>query len=532
MLLAGAAAGTIVVAAALVFGLSAQRYSGGLQTVASYALLASAGIAGAMLLWSRDGRGAVITVVAVALAARLALVVFPPLHSNDAYRYLWDGRLLLHGFDPYVVTPDATVLHPLRLHDWLYRHIDWNHVPTLYPPLALALFALAAAIDAHSLLATKVVLLLGDVTTLVLMLAILKTRRLPAGRAALYAWNPLVITEFAHSGHVDAWANAALLGAILALEAKRPLRCGFALAAATLLKLYPLALAPVFFVRSGMWRGIAVLAVVLVAAYAPFVWWHRDAFGFLPQFALGYSFNASLAALTGAPISAALFVLAIATAVIARARGAGLAAALIFLELAYLVLSPNVYPWYTAVFAALVPLLPRPFDARTRSITLALVAWTILAPLAYADTWVYGRGSLADDVVHVVEYAPLAIGLAWFAFPSILRSGRWLLAPLFLGACAHIGAYQRAASDAPAVAAGERIFAERCAICHTPTARSEIGPDLTHVAARRSYGELQRHLATALPRPALSHGQVYDLLAYFARLDAGSTSRDTRSQQR
>lgn len=517
-----ATAAAAVVAASLAFGLSAERYSGATATVVAYAVLVCAGTAGAVLLWSHDGRRTVVTVVTVALAARLALAFFPPLHSNDAYRYLWDGRLLLHGLDPYVITPDASVLHPLRLHDWLYRHIDWIHVPTLYPPLALALFTLAAAIDAHSILATKLVLLVGDVTTLGLLLVALRRAGLPSGRAALYAWNPLVITEFAHSGHIDAWANAALLSAILACEARRPLRCGAALAAATLLKLYPLALAPVFFVRREMWRGTLVVAVLVASAYAPFVRWHRDAFGFLSQFALSYTFNPSLSVLIGVRAGAVLFAAAVIVATIARARGAGIVGTLLFLELAYLLLSSNVYPWYVAVFAVLVPLLPEAFAPRSRAISSALIAWTFSAPLAYVDTWVYPRGSTGDTVAHVVEYAPLALGLAWFAMPLILRSGRWALAPLFLGACAHVGACQHAAGDRLAVAAGGQLFAQRCAICHTPTAHSEIGPDLTRVADRRSYEELSRHLATTVPGAALSRDQVHDLIAYFAQLDMRS----------
>src|SRR5262249_927255 len=40
-------------------------------------------------------------IVLSALVLRLALVPLPPTLSNDALRYLWDGRVTMAGFNPY-----------------------------------------------------------------------------------------------------------------------------------------------------------------------------------------------------------------------------------------------------------------------------------------------------------------------------------------------------------------------------------------------------------------------------------------------
>src|SRR5687768_7089583 len=44
-------------------------------------------------------------VLAVALATRAAFLATPPSLSGDLYRYLWEGQVLAHGFDPYRLSP-------------------------------------------------------------------------------------------------------------------------------------------------------------------------------------------------------------------------------------------------------------------------------------------------------------------------------------------------------------------------------------------------------------------------------------------
>lgn len=376
----------------------------------AYATLAASGLLGAVLLWRRNDRRTIIALVAFALLARAPLIHQSPSLSHDAYRYLWDGRLLLRGIDPYVVPPSAPELHPLRT-DWLYQYIDWTRVPSLYPPLALSLFALADRLDDRGTLALKLLVEAGDMGVLTLLLIALRRRELPQGRSALYAWSPLVILEFAQSGHEEAWCLAALLGAIVLLDAGKPVRAGFALGLAALVKLYPLLLVPAFFPRKWFLPTLATVGVVALA-YLPFFLWHSNATGFLLAFATRYSFNQTLHAVLGNGGSAVMFLLAVMGALIARRRGADLILTLIWLELAYLLLSPNVYPWYLTVILVLLPLADTLSDARFKPLALGLLGWCTLAPLAYASGIVYPPGSTAELVVRALEYAPLAAGIA------------------------------------------------------------------------------------------------------------------------
>jgi uncharacterized membrane protein len=65
---------------------------------------------------------------------------------------------------------------------------------------------------------------------------------LPRQRILIYAWHPLVIWEFAGSGHFDAIAIAFIALALLARRKNADVATGVALACATLVKFFPLVL--------------------------------------------------------------------------------------------------------------------------------------------------------------------------------------------------------------------------------------------------------------------------------------------------
>ncbi len=423
-------AGFLVVDAAVAFGLAAARYGGTTPAIAAYVMLAAAGTWGASVLWNRSGPRVVLLIAVVAIVARGALLPLAPLHSNDVYRYLWDGRLIVDGQDPYNTTPSSAELaREHAAYPGLYEHIDRPTVPTMYPPLDLGLFALAALVDSHDILGIKAIAVLGDLAALGLILVALRRAGLPLGRAALYAWSPLVITEFAHAGHAEGWVIAALVASLAAFEARRPFLGALGLAVAVLAKIYPLALIPIFFNRFKSSRFEAIAVALVVAGYAPFYLWHGHALGFLGAFALSTHFNDSFHIVLGNAGSLLVFAGAVFAAALAGRRGADRVALTIAVVLAYLLLAPSVFPWYLTVFVALLPLAPGlgAFAGQMRPLALALVAWTLLVPVVYATGDLVAPGSLGDQALHAVEYAPFALALA-------AAAGSWARTRLALAA--------------------------------------------------------------------------------------------------
>lgn len=368
--------------------------------IAAYGLLTVAALAGMHLLWERDDRNAVLLMLAVAILVRLLFLGKAPFLSTDAYRYLWDGRVLLHGIDPYIVKPQDSAVHALRL-DWLWSYIDWRSMPSLYPPFSLALFALADKLDDRGLLGIKSLVELGDFAVLGILIAALRQRGMPAGRAALYAWSPLVIVEFSWSGHQEVWCLAALAAAVLFYDRGNRIASGLALAAAVLFKLYPAALIPSMYIRRP-WAPVAVIGTTVGLAYFPFVKANPNVVGFLPEFATKYHFNDSLNGVLHTPLAMLSFLLCVVMSVWARKAGLDFVKTMVLLIAAYLLLSPTVNPWYLTVFALLLPLVPQVFQGAFGPTMLGIFVWLAISILGYA--------SETSPAAHLVEYLPVFVG--------------------------------------------------------------------------------------------------------------------------
>ena len=122
-----------------------------------------------------------------------------------------------------------------------------------------------------------------DALTMLALLGLLRVQGLPCTRVLLYAWHPLPVWEFSGTGHVDAVAIALVTLAFLAAR-RAPLWAGVALAAATLVKYYPVVMAPALY-RRWDWRMPAAFVCTVIILYAPYLGVGRSVLGFLPGYA-------------------------------------------------------------------------------------------------------------------------------------------------------------------------------------------------------------------------------------------------------
>ncbi|MEM9070424.1 MAG: glycosyltransferase family 87 protein [Myxococcota bacterium] len=184
----------------------------------------------------------------------LIFLTAPAGFSDDLYRYLWDAHVLWGGEDPYRYAPADPAL--LSHRDVLWRQINNPEIPTIYPPVAQLVFAIADAL-AHSPWSVRLVMLLGHLCVIPLLVRIG-----PRWAATAWALNPLALSESALGGHVDVLVGLALLAFVMALLRGR---VGWAIAFAGLasgLKLVGFVLAPLVGHRS---RKAIALALVLAA---------------------------------------------------------------------------------------------------------------------------------------------------------------------------------------------------------------------------------------------------------------------------
>jgi len=385
--------------------------------------------AGAAAGGARRRSGTLGLLLGVGLLTRIALVPAVPTLSEDVYRYLWDGRLVASGLNPFAHAPTDPSL--ARREDALFRRLNHADLPTIYPPVAQFLFAAAAAIRPDPI-AWKVLLLALEGLSLAALAALLRRRGLPAERLLLYYWNPLVIVESFGSGHVDLAIAAFLLAALALSDGCRRAAAGVLLGLSIGVKYVSGLLLPYWLLRRRFRLPLVSLAV-LALSFAPFVGAGSSLWSSLAVYSRRWEFNGLFYPLlikigVSGDAARAVLAVALAGAVLAislRARSASGAALAGFTALA--LLSPTLYPWYLVPMAALLPLHP---DA-------GLLVFTGLVPLSYAVLPDYAARGVwrLPAWVPWVEYGGLAA--AWIAAAAFRRAprpvsdgptrGRWIV---------------------------------------------------------------------------------------------------------
>ena len=194
-------------------------------------------------------------IIAVGLVSRIILIPSQPVLEDDYYRYLWDGAVTAHGYNPYVYSPEAAMDFtnndvPEELHQLadesgkIVKNINHPYIRTIYPMLSQIVFAAAYFISPWEYWAWKVLLLLFDFALLLILFQTLKELKLPLLFIAFYWLNPIVIHEFYNAAHMDLLA---LLFVSLSLYLSIKNKTWFAiitLAFAVGFKLWPVVLLP------------------------------------------------------------------------------------------------------------------------------------------------------------------------------------------------------------------------------------------------------------------------------------------------
>lgn len=251
-------------------------------------------------------------VLTVAVVARIAvLVTNEPALSDDVYRYIFDGRNVANGINPYLTDPADRVaaLSGGASPHWrgegeLLPLLAYPEVTSPYLPVSQHVFALLGAFceqgDWTSPAASARVFRVGfTLFELALMCALLATLRRAGHSAwwlALYAWHPLAIDGFAASGHQDIIGIALMIAAMATIgvvrdpNSPRSESTGvLATCAAAILLALSVMVKPIAALAGLMWLrrqplpvwflSLGVGAITCVALAAPLRWYpHQPAY--------------------------------------------------------------------------------------------------------------------------------------------------------------------------------------------------------------------------------------------------------------
>ncbi len=251
-------------------------------------------------------------IFAGALLFRMMLVGQSPWLSNDIFRYLWDGRLLDHGINPYTFPPVADELAQVR-DDEIYPNVDHKSVHSVYPPVLQILFWLGFKISEVFALAPfaglKLLFVLVDLGLVLVLFRLLAQMKIDPRWAILYAWHPLAIIEIAGSGHTDGLGASTLILMSAFFLRQRFLLTAVFLALGFLIKFLAAMFLPFVIVAAWQEGGfkkaastIAVFTLVVLACYAPFAGAGENLYAGLLVYSEKWRFNDGLFSLIFTPV--------------------------------------------------------------------------------------------------------------------------------------------------------------------------------------------------------------------------------------
>ena len=204
--------------------------------------------------------------VGLSLIFRLVLLFATPNLSQDFYRFIWDGRIILEGYNPYLSLPQTFIeqnLSPIAQAKDLYSGmgvLNGSHY-TNYPPLNQLSFLIAALFSSKSIFGSIIVLrmqlILADIGIIYFGKKLLAKLNLPVNHIFWYALNPFIIIELTGNLHFEAVMLFFLIWSFYQLYQKKWILAAILLGCSVSVKLIPLLFLPLFFKRFVKYSTIA-----------------------------------------------------------------------------------------------------------------------------------------------------------------------------------------------------------------------------------------------------------------------------------
>ncbi|WP_298892721.1 mannosyltransferase [uncultured Psychroserpens sp.] len=330
----------------------------------------------------------------IAFLSRAIFILAIPNLSQDFYRFIWDGRMILEGLNPYLYTPesfiqagtDLPVLQAEALYDGM-GELNGSHY-TNYPPINQLCFTIAALFSGHSILGSALVLRLliiaADFGTLFFGKRLLKKLNIPVKNIFWYILNPFIIIELTGNLHFEGVMIFFLVWSLYLLHSKRWKWAAVVFALSISVKLIPLLFLPLFFYyfissrptpKKGFLNLIgfySIIGITTLLLFAPFfstefinnyaqtvgLWFQKFEFNASVYYVarhIGYWITGyNEIAIIGKILPALVFVFIISLAFFKKHVDLKrLITHMLFAFTFYLFLSTTIHPWYVAMLLIL-----------------------------------------------------------------------------------------------------------------------------------------------------------------------------------
>lgn len=197
-----------------------------------------------------------INLVGISIFFRLIFLFATPNLSQDFYRFIWDGRMIFEGFNPYLSIPETFIkqnLNPINDAKTLYEGmgiLNGSHFSN-YPPIHQFCFFIGAFFSSKTIFGSviifRILIILADIGILYFGKKLLEKLQLPIKNIFWYILNPFIIIEMTGNLHFEPVMLFFLIISLYYLHQQKWIFAAIFMSCAISVKLIPLLFLPLFF---------------------------------------------------------------------------------------------------------------------------------------------------------------------------------------------------------------------------------------------------------------------------------------------